>query len=137
MHLGQLLGALSLVLGVAAGVEVEWFMTTRSGSKNLTQMSSVNFKNATGDDDAGIVLVEVDTAQCFQEIYGIGSSLEGSTCFNLMQLSEAARNATLSALLDPVDGIGMNLMRITIGEGSKCMNLVRITIGEGSKCDTR
>jgi len=114
MRSGQLAGAVFLVFSNAAGVEVEWFMTTRSGSKNLTRMSTINFQNATGDDDDA-VLVEIDTAQRFQEIYGIGSSLEGSTCFNLMQLSEAARNATLQALLDPVDGIGMNLMRITIG----------------------
>jgi O-glycosyl hydrolase len=59
-------------------------------------------------------VIEVDTSVTYQVIEGIGSSLEGSTCYNLMQMDESTRNDTLEAMFDPDNGIGMNLMRLTI-----------------------
>jgi O-glycosyl hydrolase len=46
---------------------------------------------------------------------GIGSSLEASTCFNMFRLDAEARADLLTELFDLSSGIGLSLMRITIG----------------------
>ena len=52
----------------------------------------------------------------FQTILGIGASLEHSTVYAIRKnKSKAQQRALLSALIDPVNGIGMNLFRISIG----------------------
>lgn len=46
--------------------------------------------------------------------------MEASTCFNLMRLSEPVRNDVLKKIFSETEGIGMNLMRITIGTSDFC-----------------
>jgi glucosylceramidase len=64
-------------------------------------------------DGAGIYLV--DEQHKDQSIVGLGGSLEPSTCFNLSRLSPEDRARTIARIVDPDQGIGMNLMRICIG----------------------
>jgi len=59
--------------------------------------------------------IEVDPAQRFQTILGIGSSLEHATCFNLSKLDSGKRDEAIDRLVNPQSGIGMNLMRVCIG----------------------
>lgn len=51
----------------------------------------------------------------FQSVTGMGASLEHSTCSNLFRMTPAERERALRLLLDPQEGIGMNLMRISLG----------------------
>jgi O-glycosyl hydrolase len=64
---------------------------------------------------AGNATITVDTAQQYQTVLGVGSSLEESTIYNLSRMSAAGRDAALRALVDPVDGAGFNVARITLG----------------------
>ncbi|MFI5895850.1 ricin-type beta-trefoil lectin domain protein [Actinoplanes sp. NPDC051513] len=63
----------------------------------------------------GSATVTVDTTQQFQTVLGVGSSLEESTIYNLSRMSAAGRDAALRALVDPVNGAGFNVVRITLG----------------------
>lgn len=61
-------------------------------------------------------IVRIDTGTTFQEIRGIGTSLEATTLYAIRTGSdEAAQRAILRALLDPITGMGFTLFRITIG----------------------
>jgi len=64
---------------------------------------------------AGTANITVNTAQTFQTVLGVGSSLEESTIFNLSRMSAAGRDRALRALVDPVNGAGFNVIRITFG----------------------
>jgi glucosylceramidase len=57
----------------------------------------------------------LDPTQRYQPIEGIGYSLEESTVYNLRQMSAPVREKLLRELLDPEEGIGLNMMRICIG----------------------
>jgi glucosylceramidase len=63
----------------------------------------------------GTATITVDTNQKFQTMLGVGSSLEESTIFNLSRMSTAGRDAALRALVDPAQGAGFNVIRITFG----------------------
>lgn len=65
---------------------------------------------ATGD-----FLIKIDPGTRYQPIEGIGYSLEESTVYNLMQMTPPVRQQLLREILDPVEGIGLNMMRICIG----------------------
>jgi glucosylceramidase len=64
---------------------------------------------------SGTATINVDTATKFQTVLGVGSSLEESTIFNLSRMSAAGRDRALRALVDPVNGAGFNVIRITFG----------------------
>ncbi|MDP8242568.1 MAG: glycoside hydrolase family 30 beta sandwich domain-containing protein [Candidatus Hinthialibacter antarcticus] len=57
----------------------------------------------------------IDPAKSFQSIVGVGASLEHSTCWNLSQLGSKARSEVIRQIVDPINGNGMNIMRICIG----------------------
>jgi glucosylceramidase len=59
--------------------------------------------------------IVIDESKTYQTMVGLGSSLEHSTCYNLSRLSEERQDRVLRRLLSPIDGIGMNLMRICFG----------------------
>ncbi len=62
-----------------------------------------------------ITAIDVNPATQYQTIYGIGSSFEETTVYNLMRMSATTRQSVLRQLVDPANGIGMNLFRICIG----------------------
>lgn len=59
--------------------------------------------------------IEIRDDVRFQTLFGMGGSLEGSTCSNLWRMSPADRDQVMTRLVDPRQGIGMNLMRVCIG----------------------
>jgi uncharacterized protein (TIGR03382 family) len=62
------------------------------------------------------LLVQVDPDQRFQSLLGIGTSLEDTTLYAILKnKTDDQRRAILKDLLDPATGIGLNLIRITIG----------------------
>ncbi len=61
-------------------------------------------------------LIVLDPEQQYQRILGIGASLEHSTVYAIRKnKTRAEQKALLAALIDPVNGIGLNLFRISIG----------------------
>ena len=59
--------------------------------------------------------IRVDAGRQYQTMIGLGSSLEPTTCANISRLNPKNRDEVIERLVDPVKGIGMNLMRICIG----------------------
>jgi glucosylceramidase len=57
----------------------------------------------------------VDPSITYQTMQGIGSSIEETTVYNLRLMTQAKRTEALKLMVDPVNGTGMNLMRLTIG----------------------
>lgn len=107
-----LLSSTMLVAPARAEARLEWWVSTAAGDQKLAAQTAVTF--ASGAPAAADVL-RVDPGQSFQTIVGFGSSLEPTTCFNLTQLDPQTRAETVARLVDPERGIGMNLMRISIG----------------------
>jgi glucosylceramidase len=66
-------------------------------------------------DSSSMTTITIDPGVTYQTMQGIGSSLEESTVYNLARMSAGKRAEVLKALVDPVNGIGMNLMRICGG----------------------
>jgi glucosylceramidase len=105
-----------------AAVPVRWFSTTNDMTQALTEQSTVFRPNT--DDVAAVVNVTtilIDDTIKYQTIRGIGASLESSTAFNMMRMSSEDRADLIHRLFDPIDGIGFNLMRVTIGTSDFCI----------------
>jgi glucosylceramidase len=92
---------------------VEWWLTTEDLSSRLAPQPRASF--ATEGDDAGAVQVTIDDKKTFQRLLGVGSSLEHSTCYNIRLLPADRQEKVIESLVCPEKGIGMNLMRISIG----------------------
>lgn len=61
-------------------------------------------------------LIEIDTAARLQEIEGFGAALTGSSAYLINQkLDNSQRSAILQDLFDPVNGIGISYLRLTMG----------------------
>lgn len=108
------LAALLLALAVPgfAADSVDVWMTTQDGAKTLTQEPPIPLSDKAAGGDFVITLSPEKTGQ---EILGLGASWEHSTCENLFKLPEAERLEVIRKIVSPVDGIGMNLMRLCIG----------------------
>ncbi len=59
--------------------------------------------------------VELDSTVRYQTIDGFGAALTGSSCYNLMQMEPSARNTFLKEIFDKKDGLGVSLIRVSIG----------------------
>lgn len=57
----------------------------------------------------------VDASTKYQSMEGFGTAITGSTAYNLLKMSAADRDRILRAAFDPVQGMGYNYVRISIG----------------------
>lgn len=93
---------------------VRWWLTTTDLKHELAEQPPIAFEdrpaNLTDEDQ-----VVVDDTKSYQTMFGMGTSLEHATCFNLSQLSEESREQVLLRLFHPEEGIGINLARVCIG----------------------
>ena len=71
-----------------------------------------NLPVATGELES---VLTIDPEQRYQPIDGFGAALTGSSAYLITQLAEEQRKALLQELFDPVVGIGISYLRITIG----------------------
>lgn len=103
---------LALVVCCVADAQVAVWESAEDGSAKLREGKVLHF----GDDTARArTVIAIDPARQYQSILGMGSSLEHSTCENLAKLSDEKRAEVIASLVDAVEGIGMNLMRLCIG----------------------
>lgn len=112
MHVALLCAAAVL----AAGEPPAMILTTEDGAHQLSAQPALAW--VPGPPDARIDpanIIAVDPAISYQSILGLGSSLEHATAYNLSKLPPEEQAAVMERIVDPVKGIGMNLMRICIG----------------------
>lgn len=91
---------------------VEVTISSEDMSLSLTSQSPLALGKSKSAKNADIV---VNEDQTYQSIVGLGSSLEHSTCYNISKLPLPEQEKVVESIVDPVKGIGMNLMRICIG----------------------
>jgi O-glycosyl hydrolase len=102
----------ALTLQSVAQPEVRVWKTSADLKNRLTEGPRLNF--GAGRTPAGTIIA-LNTGKTFQTILGLGSSLEHSTCSNLFRLPPRERERVIGRLVDPIQGIGMNLIRVCIG----------------------
>lgn len=92
---------------------VELVLSVEKGEERLATQPALAWED--GPAPKSTLQITIDPAKTYQSILGLGGSLEHATCQNLAKLSEAQRTDVLEKLVDPVKGIGMNLMRVCMG----------------------
>jgi glucosylceramidase len=97
---------------VHAEMPVQWWSSTEDLKHTLTTCAELPFSSG-GPDGKPCVLV--DGTATYQNILGLGSSLEHSTCYNLSLLPIDRRERAMESIVHTTKGIGMSLMRICIG----------------------
>ncbi len=98
------------IAGADAAVEV--VMSSQDGVKSLSEEQPLQFGKLR---KAKEPVIEVDLSKKGQSILGLGASFDHATCENLTKVSPEKREEVIEKLMNPVTGIGMNLMRICIG----------------------
>ncbi len=106
-----------MLFAACAGAEVNVWVSSLDMKETLTPKPPIAIKREHGGKSGNIV---IDLSKERQSILGIGSSLEHSTCYNLMQLAPGMRAEAMMRLFEPNKGIGMNLMRLCIGTSDFC-----------------
>jgi len=79
----------------------------------LSRQKDIEWK-ASGNDN--VLGFHIDTAITYQSVLGIGTSLEATSIYALLKnKNEQQVRALIRLLVDPVNGMGLTLFRITIG----------------------
>ena len=105
----------------AANESVSVWLTKADKSKLLLPQSNVNFSNDSGINDHTINVNENIT---YQKMDGFRASLTDSSAWLIQnKLSTAARDTLMTNLFDKTNGIGISLLRQTIGSCDYSRNL--------------
>ncbi|MCD7936969.1 MAG: glucosylceramidase [Tannerellaceae bacterium] len=105
--------------------DVTLLVTTNNRSLDLAKRA-VDFSEKSNMSPSTITL---DPSTRYQEMDGFGAAVTGSSCFNLLQMTQADRTAFLKETFDPKDGLGFSYIRISIG----CSDF---SLSEYTCCDT-
>jgi glucosylceramidase len=94
----------------------QWYSNTANAMSGVTyQLSRQTDITLTNPSTDSVPVLKVDPSVQYQNIIGMGSSLEEATIYNISRMSADKRDEVLRKLVDPVNGAGMNLIRITLG----------------------
>ena len=91
--------------------DVTMYVTTSSRSYDLNRQA-VGFNSKTSMSPSTITL---SPTVSYQEMDGFGVAVTGSTCFNLMEMTQADRTAFLTETFSPDKGFAFSYVRISIG----------------------
>lgn len=103
--------------------DVYAWLTTDNEVHLLKKQAPIDFSREIGN-----FTIVLDTTTTFQTMDGFGAALTGASAYLINQLSPTDRAKILTDLFDPVKGIGLNQLRITIGSSD-------FSIGTYSYCD--
>jgi glucosylceramidase len=106
--------------------DVDVYVTSANQSM-LFQHIPVNFNTKPNMDIA--TTITMNPATRYQEIDGFGAAITGSTCYNLLRMSQANRTKLLMETFDTLNGDGYSYIRISIGASDFSMD-------EYTYCDT-
>jgi len=98
-------------IGEVVGQAGVW-TTTGTGSKLISRQDDVNIYDRTESENPRIT---VDPSQQYQEIEGFGAALTGSSAYVINRMDANQKNALLTDLFDPQNGIGLSYLRLTMG----------------------
>jgi beta-glucosidase len=92
----------------------QWYYADRyhAGDKKLEQQANLDI---TLPDNSKATTITINPDKKYQSMLGIGSSMEEATIHNLVKMSPSKQEELLHGLFDKDNGIGMSLVRLTIG----------------------
>ena len=101
----------------AAPVPVRSWVTTADQTKLLAAQPAVAWQSdpTPGQPVVGVATVQVDDTQRFQTMLGFGASLTDSSASVISALPLTARNALMTSLFSPTQGIGLSYLRQPLG----------------------
>jgi glucosylceramidase len=89
------------------------WLTTGDQSKLLSREGDISITEAAS---TTLPLITIETSQKLQEIEGFGAALTGSSAYLINSvMTSGQRQSLVKDLFDPVTGIGINYLRVTIG----------------------
>ncbi|MCP4640512.1 MAG: hypothetical protein GY851_08770 [bacterium] len=103
---------LALAQSETGTTPVDSWVSSQDMALTLSRQDVLTFS---AEPPAAETVIEVDESTTYQTVIGLGCSLEHATCYNIRKLPESEQVAVIRKIVDPEDGIGMNLMRICIG----------------------
>ena len=59
--------------------------------------------------------VTLDPLEKYQTIDGFGAAMTWATCYNMLKMTQEDRTALLKELFDPEEGLGISLVRVSVG----------------------
>ncbi|WP_068604906.1 glycoside hydrolase family 30 beta sandwich domain-containing protein [Paenibacillus swuensis] len=96
----------------AAGESVSVYLTTADKSNLLTAKPSMNFQ---ADSGSNATTIDVNPSVTYQSFDGAGAAMTGSSAYLVQQKMNATQRETLMNDLFGSSGIGISLLRHTIG----------------------
>lgn len=106
--------------------EVEILTTTNTRSQEFAK-STVSFSDK---GSMSPVTINLDPKTRYQTMDGFGAAITGSTCFNLLKMTQEDRTKFLKETFSVSEGLGQSYIRIAIG----CSDF---SLSEYSLCDTQ
>ena len=91
---------------------MNWYDGNQKITNKNTEKDSLDLRTV---DDSTITTINVDDTVEYNTFLGMGTSVEESTIYNLWKMNESDRYAFIKRLVDPINGSGMTLFRLTIG----------------------
>ncbi|WP_379140532.1 glycoside hydrolase family 3 N-terminal domain-containing protein [Paenibacillus sp. sgz500992] len=97
--------------------DMGWYYDPRwqDGDKKLEQQANIDLTEVGTAVDPKVTTITIDPNKEYQSMMGIGTSMEESTVYNLLKMSPAKQDELLKKLVSKTEGIGMSMMRVTIG----------------------
>ena len=92
--------------------EVRVITTTASRSSDL-QESTLPFSRKSGMETA--TTIKLIPSETYQTMDGFGVAITGSTCYNLMRMTEENRHLFLNETFSDSEGYGFSYCRVSIG----------------------
>lgn len=89
-----------------------WYQQELSKTAFLTEREPLDI---TEEDAQEVTTIRINPEITYQTMLGVGTSLEESSIHHLKQLDPEVRREFIRYLLDPENGAGMSLFRLTIG----------------------
>ena len=108
----QLFLLLLTVPAIVQAQQVNSWITTGDQSKLLQQQAAINFAKGT---PKGITTLSLDTAAFYQTMDGFGYCLTEGSAELFTALTPAAQKSLLNELFSVSNGIGISVLRISIG----------------------
>jgi len=91
-----------------------WFECPRAIAHALERMPDLAF-GPIAPRPADTTIIDVDPATTYQTMLGTGISMEAASVANLGALGPDLRHEALVRVFDPIHGMGLQLVRVTIG----------------------
>jgi glucosylceramidase len=91
--------------------DVEIYVTTANHILDFKKQA-IDFDKKT---DAATLQIQLRPSERYQTMDGFGAAITGSTCYNLLKMSQADRTRFLKETFSPTEGMGYSYIRIAIG----------------------